>query len=166
MRGSAVARAIVWLVLLTVLAGSSVTTASPVYPKPQGWVNDYAGVLNPDEKARLEDTLSGLEATTGFEVAVVIVKSVPDETSPKQYATGLFNATQESSTTHPITSAAPNSPRFAGHPSPRLRHLPDVWPAHLVGLGPDQPELLSEVQVVHLVYRPGAESADVLPQRP
>lgn len=48
------------------------------FPKPSGWVNDFAGVMGGAEKQRLEATLTELERKTGAEVAVVTVRRVPD----------------------------------------------------------------------------------------
>lgn len=43
---------------------------------PQGYVNDFAGVLNPSERSSLENFLHDLEQKTGSEVAVVTVQSL------------------------------------------------------------------------------------------
>jgi len=44
--------------------------------QPQGYVNDFAGVLNPSERSTLENVLRDLEQRTGSEVAVVTVQSL------------------------------------------------------------------------------------------
>jgi uncharacterized protein len=55
-----------------------------------GWVVDMAGVLSPEQKARLNRMIDQLERETGAEVAVVILRRTQGAT-PKEYATELFN---------------------------------------------------------------------------
>lgn len=57
--------------------------------KPIGFVNDFAGILSVTEKQDIESKLSALESQTGFEVAVVTVSSLGNETI-ESYATRLF----------------------------------------------------------------------------
>ncbi|MCS7301572.1 MAG: TPM domain-containing protein [Fimbriimonadales bacterium] len=70
--------------------------AQPLHtiPNPRqrdgGWVVDMAGVLNAEQKARLNRLIDALERDTGAEVAVVILKRTQGAT-PKEYATELFN---------------------------------------------------------------------------
>jgi len=45
-------------------------------PAPQGYVNDYAGVLKPQERARLEDIAAALKSATGAELAIVVMPSI------------------------------------------------------------------------------------------
>lgn len=45
---------------------------------PEGHVNDFAGVLRPDDRQRLEQRLVDLERTTGAEVALLTVERVPN----------------------------------------------------------------------------------------
>ncbi|NJO71975.1 MAG: TPM domain-containing protein [Oscillatoriales cyanobacterium RM1_1_9] len=64
-------------------------------PNPQqlngGWVADTADILSSETEARLNQTISDLEATNGSEIAVVTVPSTAPE-SPKAFATALLNA--------------------------------------------------------------------------
>jgi len=68
--------------LAAVLLGASTVSAavpSDVLLKglrPQGLVNDYAGVLTPADRAALEDRLTALQQRTSAEFAVVILKSL------------------------------------------------------------------------------------------
>jgi len=59
-------------------------------PQPRGWVNDFAGVISPQESEKLDSLIQGLEGETGAEIAVVTVKSIApyDE---KEYARLLFD---------------------------------------------------------------------------
>ncbi len=59
-------------------------------PSPQGWVNDFAGVISPEYKERLTSLIGGLEQKTAAEIAVVTVNSI----SPYgeiEYARMLFD---------------------------------------------------------------------------
>ena len=44
--------------------------------KPSGFVNDFAGLLSPDQKQQLETKLSDFEKTTGNEIAVVTIPNL------------------------------------------------------------------------------------------
>ena len=58
--------------------------------KPQGFLNDYAGVFNSAQKQNIENILSRIEKKTGVEFAVVIVNSTAPS-SIDRYANDLFN---------------------------------------------------------------------------
>ncbi|MBM3243812.1 MAG: TPM domain-containing protein [Candidatus Omnitrophica bacterium] len=59
-------------------------------PVASGWVNDYAGVISPEYKERIESVISQLEQKTGAEIVVITVKSISpyDE---KEYARMVFD---------------------------------------------------------------------------
>lgn len=59
-------------------------------PAPEGWVNDFAGVIPADYKSKLDALLQELEEKTSTEIAVVTMDSIApyDE---QQYARLLFN---------------------------------------------------------------------------
>lgn len=61
------------------------------FPKPIGFINDYAGILKISEKEQLDSITKGLKQKMGAELAVVIVNTV-DPLDSKTYATELFNA--------------------------------------------------------------------------
>lgn len=63
--------------LILVIATSA--TAKATYPKPQGHVNDFAGVMSADTRSTLENIATGLTAKTGAEVAVVTLPSLNEE---------------------------------------------------------------------------------------
>ncbi len=59
-------------------------------PQSSGWVNDFAGVINPEYKEKLNSLIEELEQKTSAEIAVVTVDSIApyDE---KEYARRLFD---------------------------------------------------------------------------
>jgi uncharacterized protein len=66
------------LVLLAALAG--LPAGALDVPYLIGRVNDHAGMLTEEERARIEDKLAALEAETGAQVAVLTVESLEGET--------------------------------------------------------------------------------------
>lgn len=60
-------------VLLFAAAVTIAQTASPSLPKPNGYVNDYAGVLDQSTKDRLETTLGNLDRQQQIQFAVVTI---------------------------------------------------------------------------------------------
>lgn len=57
--------------------------------KPTGFVNDFAGALNTQEKQLVEEKLTALNKNTGFQVSVVTVASLGGD-SIENYAVKLF----------------------------------------------------------------------------
>src|SRR6476620_7012842 len=47
--------------------------------KPQGYVSDFAGVIDPASKAELENYCTRVEQQTGAEMALVTIQSLSDE---------------------------------------------------------------------------------------
>jgi len=45
-------------------------------PQPVGWVNDFAGVISPEYKEKLESLITELQQKTSSEIAVVTVSSI------------------------------------------------------------------------------------------
>lgn len=67
------------------------------YPKPgDNYVNDFAGVLQPQTAGQLRERLEKFELRTGIEGTIVTVKSIGEygtgDTSVESFATNLFNA--------------------------------------------------------------------------
>ena len=58
------------------------------YPKPTGYVNDFAGILSPDTERRIEAELRQYKQKTSIEIAVVTVSSLGGETV-EDYTIGL-----------------------------------------------------------------------------
>jgi len=61
------------------------------YPRPQGYVSDFAYLIPPSSQAALEADLAQLEKDTAAEVAVVTITSLDGDTI-EGYAAGLFQA--------------------------------------------------------------------------
>jgi uncharacterized protein len=61
------------------LAGISHAAMRIEVPKPQGYVSDFAGVIDPGTRTKLDALIGELKRQTGAEIAVVTVKSTqPD----------------------------------------------------------------------------------------
>ncbi|MBD2257883.1 TPM domain-containing protein [Pseudanabaena sp. FACHB-2040] len=56
-----------------------------------GWVTDLADLLSSQAEGEINRMISNLQATNGSEVAVVTLELVPADTTPKAFATELFN---------------------------------------------------------------------------
>jgi uncharacterized protein len=78
------------LSILLLAAALPVAAAPPEIPAYRGWVNDFAGVLEPAAEQRLANTISALERSTGAEIAVVTVRDA-GELGPKMLAVELLN---------------------------------------------------------------------------
>lgn len=76
-------------IILSMLCMTAVS-ANPVIPsRPQGFINDYAGVLSTEAKQQAESLSSELESKTGAQLAVVIVETI-GSSAIEEYATELF----------------------------------------------------------------------------
>jgi uncharacterized protein len=77
-----------WYVLLFTIV---IVSLSAVYfPKPKGWVNDYAGKLSISTKRDLLKWITELKEKTGFEIAVAVITDIGNE-NYNDYATELYN---------------------------------------------------------------------------
>ncbi len=77
------------LLALSLVGLSSGAVLAQSYPRPTGFVNDFAGVLSSEGKNRLEARLVNLEKATSAELAVVTIVKL-DDTTIEEYAAGLF----------------------------------------------------------------------------
>jgi len=57
---------------------------------PSGYLNDYAGILKPDERQNIENYLEKIEKETTNEIAVVILKSLEGR-NLEEFSNELFN---------------------------------------------------------------------------
>ncbi len=73
-----------FLILIISQAESALDT-----PNPQGYVNDFAGVIDQYSRAQIEDYLARLEENRSIEIAVVTVKSLEGD-EINSYAERLF----------------------------------------------------------------------------
>ena len=72
----------IWVLCLPAIASE--------IPQHRGWVNDYAGVMNGDQRAELTSLIGAFERETTTEIAVVTI-STTGNLNPKAYAGKLFN---------------------------------------------------------------------------
>ncbi len=81
------------LALLSFPLPSLAVTVQDV-PNPRqiygGWVTDMANLLDPETEAKLNQTISQLQAKNGTEITVVTVQDTAQFATPKQFATQLF----------------------------------------------------------------------------
>jgi uncharacterized protein len=81
-------------VFIRFVAGWALLVAVPhpvsAFPKAQGYVNDFAGILNSRVSADLESELRAAERQTSAEIVLVTVPSLEGMTI-EAYANGLFN---------------------------------------------------------------------------
>lgn len=77
------------LLFLTFLA-SAHSHAQIHFPRPTGWVNDFANGIDGKTKARLADLCAEVDRKTNAQIAVVTINSL-DGTPVADYARLLFN---------------------------------------------------------------------------
>ncbi len=75
---------------MTVCAGVSVNAQS--FPKPEGYVNDFAGIIDSGEESRMGQIAASIRNATSIEIAVVTVKSMAPYGSIEQYSIDLATA--------------------------------------------------------------------------
>jgi uncharacterized protein len=81
-----------WLaVVLLIFAPSVVAAAESVstLPAPTGYVSDFAGVLGPSTKLRLENLCTQVDRQAHAQIAVVTVKTMDGDQSIEEFATAL-----------------------------------------------------------------------------
>lgn len=71
------------------LLAAGVVLAQTALPKPSGYVNDFADILDSPKRAALSQRLQEVETKTSSEIAVATVKSL-DGMSIEEYANRLF----------------------------------------------------------------------------
>jgi len=68
--------------LLAIAVHARIAHAAKIaVPQPQGYVSDYAGILDAGTKARLTSVIRELKEKTGAEIAVVTVRTTKPETA-------------------------------------------------------------------------------------
>lgn len=78
-----------FLLALCLLSGWAAAGIS--LPKPEGWVTDRAGLLDPSKKDRLESLLTEVNQQSGVEIAVVTLPTLGGQ-SVEEVALELFTA--------------------------------------------------------------------------
>ncbi|MBA4372883.1 MAG: hypothetical protein C0402_08460 [Thermodesulfovibrio sp.] len=64
---------VVWIVALVV------SVHALDVPELQGYVNDYAGLISPDVKSRMEEKLNALERTSSTQIFILTIPTLEDE---------------------------------------------------------------------------------------
>jgi uncharacterized protein len=80
--------AVILMALFCFLAAPAL--AQQELPSPRGYVNDFAGVIDPSEAPGLESFLKGLEERTSAEVAVATVPDIDGFADVDEYGVKLF----------------------------------------------------------------------------
>jgi uncharacterized protein len=80
---------IVWLSSVAVL-GSPVAIAQDALPELTAPVNDFAGVIGPDDEAQLDDLIRKLQAASGDVIVVATVKTYKPAADIQSYANEMF----------------------------------------------------------------------------
>lgn len=79
----------VWGLLVLLSLGSVLNSFGQAIPAYQGFVNDYVGLLRPDQRSQLEQYLTQFAQSTSNEIAIIIM-NLPDEaTSIEDYTIDL-----------------------------------------------------------------------------
>jgi uncharacterized protein len=79
--------------LLAIPGGPARGAQEPSIPEPSGYVNDHAGVMDENARARLEAFLDQVEKKTGAQFAVLTVKNTAPLT-PSEYKVKVFDQWQ------------------------------------------------------------------------
>lgn len=93
-RGGKVAHGLRWLAAVSAtILSNLVPSLCPAqqFPRPVGYVNDFAQVIPEEWEAEIEAICTELEQKTGAEIAVVTVGTIGDE-DYREYANRLFEA--------------------------------------------------------------------------
>jgi uncharacterized protein len=80
------------LLLLLCLAGSLVARAQNLPPKPDRYITDQAGVLDPATLSTINTQLEQFEKDTSNQIVVALYPSLPPDAEIAQYATDTYNA--------------------------------------------------------------------------
>jgi uncharacterized protein len=82
-----------WLALLGLLLvlGQTIGLAQKTedFPAVKGFVNDFAGVLSPEQRQSLEQTLGAFRTQSSNEIAVAIFAQLPENTTVQEYTVAL-----------------------------------------------------------------------------
>ena len=84
-------RVVLGVVLLSLVSAGGHARAETVasLPAPTGYVNDFAGVLQPDTKQRLEDLCTQLDQKAKAQIAVVTINKIDSDQSIEEFAVAL-----------------------------------------------------------------------------
>ncbi len=71
------------ILLIAIFATSTIVFA---LPQPQGYVSDFAGLLDSESRVKLTQALESIEKSTGIEIAVITQPSLPGDTTIEEQA--------------------------------------------------------------------------------
>ena len=80
---------IVWIVVICAPL-SLLWSQNDLPPKPDSWVNDYAGVLSQGEIRALESELAGLEQRSSNQIFIALFSRMPENTYLEDFAVDLY----------------------------------------------------------------------------
>ncbi len=80
----------IFLLSFCIAAGAAAAYAAD-FPKPAGWVSDYAGAMDEASRGKTEAVIRELEQKTSAEIAVVTIRKLEGGTV-ESYAAGLLSA--------------------------------------------------------------------------
>jgi len=66
----------VWHRALQAICALWVLQAAPQLPAPRGYVNDFAGVISPDDQAQIERIVQDVRAKSGGEIVIITLKDL------------------------------------------------------------------------------------------
>jgi uncharacterized protein len=72
--------------ILCIILPATMYLFAQKFPKPTGYVNDFAGVMDPGSKAQIEKISTVLKEKTGVEIAVVSVETIAPYASIEEYS--------------------------------------------------------------------------------
>lgn len=75
------------LALILILGVLPLTAAE--FPRPEGYVNDFAGVIDSASKGQMEGIIAAVERATGAEIAVAVVQSIEPYGSIEEYGVAI-----------------------------------------------------------------------------
>ena len=77
-------------IIISLLLFSSTNLFSITFPQPEGYINDFANIMDAGTKSELTGLISDCEKKISIEIAVVTVKSL-ENLAVEDYANQLFN---------------------------------------------------------------------------
>ncbi|MYA28837.1 MAG: TPM domain-containing protein, partial [Nitrospira sp. SB0666_bin_27] len=72
------------------LAGAAGVEKKSAFPRPLGYVSDYAELIDADWQSRIRAVCKELEDRTGVEMIVVTIETASPHSHAREYAEGLY----------------------------------------------------------------------------
>ena len=80
------------LLVLVLLAAAGAAIVAQELPSPQGFVNDFAGVIPSEDEAAMRGIITAVREQTGAEIALVTVESMAPYATIEDYGVALAEA--------------------------------------------------------------------------